>query len=132
MCLKIFKSFYTFFAEKRPVKCKKYYYFLSKKKIVFVLGIVVAGTAHARSYFTHFAKTRRFTRVTVSACRSGWARTIVRVSVDNTYEVCSKNKVNFQISRAMYIRFSIFFPYVGTLLPNVCSQFQQYSIFFCL
>ena len=29
----------------------------------------------------------------------------------------------------MYFRFSIFFSYVGTLLPNVCSQFQQYSIF---
>ena len=28
----------------------------------------------------------------------------------------------------MYIRFSIFFSYVGTLLPNVCIQFQQYSI----
>ena len=39
------------------------------------------------------------------------------------YEVCSKNKVSFKISRAMYIRFSIFFSYVGTLLPNVCSQF---------
>ena len=31
----------------------------------------------------------------------------------------------------MCIRFSIFFSYVGTLVPNVCSQFQQYSIF-CL
>ena len=30
----------------------------------------------------------------------------------------------------MYIRFSIFFSYVGTLLPNVCSQIQQYSVFF--
>ena len=47
----------------------------------------------------------------------------------NIYEVSSKNKVNFKISRAMYIRFSIFFSYDGTLLPNVCSQFQQYSIF---
>ena len=47
------------------------------------------------------------------------------------YEVCSKNKVNIQISQAMYIRFSIFVSYVGTLVPNVCSQFQQYSIF-CL
>ena len=47
------------------------------------------------------------------------------------YKVCSENKVNFQISRAMYIGFSIFFSYVGTLVPNVCSQFHQYSIF-CL
>ena len=47
------------------------------------------------------------------------------------YEVCLKNKVNFQILRTMYIRFSIIFSYVGTLVPNVCSQFQQYSIF-CL
>ena len=30
----------------------------------------------------------------------------------------------------MYIRFSIFFSDVGKLLPNVCSQIQQYSIFF--
>ena len=49
-----------------------------------------------------------------------------------TYEVCSKNKVNFKISWAVYIRFSIFFSYVGTLLPNVCPQFQRYSIFFRL
>ena len=27
--------------------------------------------------------------------------------------------------------FRVFFSYVGTLVPNVCSQFQQYSIF-CL
>ena len=46
------------------------------------------------------------------------------------YEVCSKNEVNFKISRAMYTQFSSFFSYVGTLIPNVCSQFQQSSIFF--
>ena len=47
-------------------------------------GMVVAGTAQARS-FPHFAKTRRFIRATASACRSGWARTLVGVSMDNTY-----------------------------------------------
>ena len=31
----------------------------------------------------------------------------------------------------MYIRFSVFFSYAGTLVPNVCLQFQKYSIF-CL
>ena len=47
-------------------------------------GMVVAGTAQARS-FPHFAKTRRFVRATASACRSGRARTLVGVSMDNTY-----------------------------------------------
>ena len=32
-----------------------------------------------------------------------------------TYEVCSKHKVNFQISRAIYIRFSILFPMLAHL-----------------
>ena len=48
------------------------------------------------------------------------------------YEVCSKSKVTFQISRATYFRLSIFFfCYVGTLFPNICTKFQVYSIF-CL
>ena len=40
------------------------------------------------------------------------------------YEVCSKNKVDFQILRATYIQFSIFcfvlFCYVGTYVQNIC------------
>ena len=48
-------------------------------------GIVVAETVHARSYFAYLAKTRRFIRAIASVCRSGWARTVVGVSVDNTY-----------------------------------------------
>ena len=45
------------------------------------------------------------------------------------YEVCSKRKVTFQISRATSVRSSIFLCDVGTLVPNICTQFQVYSIF---
>ena len=47
-------------------------------------GMVVAGTAQARS-FHPFRQDRRFIRATANACRSDWARTLVGVSVDNSY-----------------------------------------------
>ena len=43
--------------------------------------------------------------------------------------MCSKSKVTFQISRATSVRSSIFLCHVGTLVPNICTQFQVYSIF---
>jgi len=49
---------------------------------------------------------------------------------EHMYEVCSKSKVTFQISRA-YFRLSIFlFCYVGTLFPNICTKFQLNPPFF--
>ena len=48
------------------------------------------------------------------------------------YEVCSENKVNFQISRAMYIRFSIFFPMSAHLSRMYVNSFSNIAFFVCL
>lgn len=44
-----------------------------------------------------------------------------------TYDVCSKSIANFEFSLVTYNRISIF--YVGTLLSNICTKFEVYSIF---
>jgi len=57
---------------------------------------------------------------------------LVDLKSEYIYEVCSKSKVTFQISRATYFRLSIFlFCYVGTLFPNICTKFQLIPLF-CL
>ena len=51
------------------------------------------------------------------------------ILLEMIYGVFSKSKVTFQISRATSVRSSIFLCHVGTLVPNICTQFKVYSIF---